>query len=140
MPKAVSRPQGDDESISSAVSSSEEISDMKGQWKGEFEGTNNGSVILDMDEGRSSFDGIAFLTDNSPDLPNYLVKIAAPKNKKEFTTKVSIIPVFRGEELPPKRFVELFPNAQLSNHAETSWTVDERTIKIDWKTEAGTIG
>ena len=113
---------------------------MKGQWKGKFEGTNSGSVILDMDERQNSFEGVAFLTENSPDLPNYLVEIEAPKGEREFNTNVRVLPVFKGEVLSTTRFAELFPNAQISSHAETSWTVGERSIKIDWKTDAGTIG
>ena len=113
---------------------------MKGQWKGKFEGTNDGGAILDMDEGQTCFKGIAFLTESNPELPSYLVEVETPKGKKEFTTKVAVFPVLRGEVLSPSRFTELFPDAQLSSHAETAWNVDERAIKIDWKTDAGTTG
>ena len=87
MLKAVSRPHGDVESMGSAVSSSEEISDMKGQWKGKFEGTNDGGAILDMDEGQTCFKGIAFLTESNPELPSYLVEVETPKVRRNSPPK-----------------------------------------------------
>ena len=113
---------------------------MKGQWKGKFDGTNSGSVILDMDERQNSFEGVGFLADNDSTLPNYIIEITAPKGEKVFTVKVRVLPVSNGEVLSSARFAELFPSTQLSSYAETKWHVDERVIKIDWKTEAGTSG
>ena len=113
---------------------------MKGQWKGKFDGTSSGSLVLDLDERATSFEGVAFLVEDNSELPNYLVEIEAPKGQQIFNTKNRVMPVFRGEVLDPKRFSELFPGVQLSSHADTNWNVDGRVVKVEWKTGAGTSG
>jgi len=48
---------------------------MKGQWIGEYSGTNTGTIMVNIDEFSSCFQGVAYLKDNNPLLPGTAVGI-----------------------------------------------------------------
>jgi hypothetical protein len=58
---------------------------MNGQWIGDYVGTNQGALIVDLDEVGDHYEGSAMAIENKPSLPPTLaVLLNVPKGQKTF--------------------------------------------------------
>jgi len=72
---------------------------MKGQWIGSYDGSNNGLIIVNIDEHPSYFEGVAYINESNNNLPSTAAffKTTIQDNKFQFRTKwISPINRFTG--------------------------------------------
>ena len=69
---------------------------LKGQWIARYSGSNNGTVVIELDEFEDHFAGTAVAWDDNTAHPNALVRIRTPsKSNTHHLDKVEIIPLDR---------------------------------------------
>jgi len=99
---------------------------MKGQWIGCYSGTFNGQIVVNVDECRNHYQGIAVLTDDNNAAPRVAVGFQTPNKNHEFTLRTREINVF-----DPR-------SGQISNWGSVQqyfpgWTMpDFVDVKISW--------
>ncbi len=114
---------------------------MKGQWKGEFNGTNSGTITLDADELSDCYDGYVYMKENDPNLPDYMVSFRTPDKSNLFDiNNLSIQAARDGERMSIAKLHEQFPQVIVPPQADTNWEINSQVIRIVWKTNLGTSG
>lgn len=71
---------------------------MHGQWIGRYSGTNDGLLVVDLDDAGDCFDGSACALDSNAQLPPTfadLTRTPIPKGKTEFELTVQLMPIDR---------------------------------------------
>ena len=120
---------------------------MNGQWRGKFEGSQNGSITVNVDERSTFYEGIAYL---DPENDSAAAPVAAsfrtPNKNNSFncrTTEVvpidpsSGFPVFPTHDDIRRRYGE---NFIMSQWADVSGSWKENNLKLSWKTDVGLEG
>jgi FRG domain len=118
---------------------------MNGQWIGEYSGTNEGTLVVDLDDAGKHFDGSAIIIETKQHLPPTFASFSqspVPKGKTEFKLEVRLAPVdpVSGEALPPKVVEQRYPGATMARVAQTRWKVIGEKIEVSWETDVGTSG
>lgn len=118
---------------------------MNGQWIGPYSGTNNGLLVLDLDDVGEHYEGSASALDNQTQLPptfaDFMVS-PIPKGKPEFELRVPLLPIDRASGHPTSwdELKKIYPDVEVPTFADTSWKVGAERIDISWKTDVGTQG
>ena len=117
---------------------------MKGQWIGNYEGTNAGEIILNLDETDDAYEGTAYLRESDERLPSTAVFIKTPnKNPVSSFMTTNIWPIN-----PVTGVIDPVDNVQALQqqgiYFPKSVTADFRlenfALNIKWKTDIGTTG
>jgi len=117
---------------------------MKGQWIGQYTGSNTGTIIVNVDEVRTHFQGSAFFKDNNAGLPGSVAFFKTPDKSKSFQFRVQpILPidpqtgVFSSwEQVKPHYATNLI----VPQWADVSGSWDAGCLKLAFKTDIGTGG
>lgn len=119
---------------------------MNGQWIGPYTGTNQGLLVLDLDDAGDYYDGSAYALENNAQLPPFLadlLRAQIPKGKEEFTLAVPLMPIDRvsGTVTTWDEAKKRYPlDVTVPNYAETHWKVSGDKIELSWRTNANTYG
>ena len=116
---------------------------VQGQWIGRPQGTNNGLLVLDLDELENGYAGHAYLFNEEPGAPHAVARIEL---KKKLDTYRNVdCRVFAIHPQFPVRLNNLdlardFPTVLFPQAATISLTVQAETIRATWSTNIGTHG
>lgn len=67
---------------------------MNGQWRGKFQGSQNGSITLNIDERQTSYEGIAYLHPDEDSAAALVASFRTPNKKNSFTCRTTeILPI-----------------------------------------------
>ena len=117
---------------------------MNGQWIGGYVGTNQGSLVLDLDEVGDRYEGSALALESNPSLPPTLAVLPnVPKGQKSFQLRTPLMPIDRmsGRAVSWDALKENYPSdVTHPNYADIKWDVGTDTIEISWVTDIGTNG
>lgn len=116
---------------------------MKGQWIGRYEGTNSGTIVVNVDELPTSFRGVAYLSEGDPTLPPTAAVFQTPTKANNQRIKVEVAPVH-----PHTRFIDSWdrvkalyaPDVVVPKSADADITWTEDSLKLEWQTDIGTKG
>jgi hypothetical protein len=117
---------------------------MKGQWLGEYTGTNSGRIMVNVDEFLSYYRGVAYLRDNNPQLPGSAVAFQTVDKRNSCEIQVSgIFPIDPKTGLVSnwenvKQFYA--HNVVLPTSATANITLDGDFLVLNWATNLGTTG
>lgn len=115
---------------------------MKGQWLGEFKGSSSGKIILNIDEMPSHFQGVAYVLQDDPAIPNSAAffKTRNKHNSFEFFTS-AIQPINPLTDTPDGwgTLKNLYPQASMSNWAFAKGARSEKFMVLSWITDQ-TVG
>ena len=64
---------------------------MNGQWLGKYTGTSSGSVMLNIDDLGTSFQGIAYVIDDDSSVPETAVGFRTVNKAKAFDLKLNTL-------------------------------------------------
>jgi hypothetical protein len=115
---------------------------MNGQWIGRYAGTNNGTMVLDLDDLGSVFQGLLFAYDDSPTLPRTFAYVEIPKSKNDSSGRLPLIHVERGTgaSLSEADVAARFEGISVPKYADVRWLIDTNGINVEWATDIGTNG
>jgi hypothetical protein len=117
---------------------------MKGQWLGQFQGTNTGGASLNIDERGNTYSGVAYFFDDNVQMPAVVVHFEIKKSDLENGTglcKSSWI-----NPLQPGSFTEVtwenvkafYPNAAFPKTIEIKFEYNGSSLSISAKTDINT--
>lgn len=115
---------------------------MKGQWIGNYVGSNNGGIILDLDELESCYQGVAVLIDNDIKLPITFARIKTPSKAPGFELEVALnlVDPHSGLISQWEHLRHKFPNVEFPSSAKTKWSFEGDQLAIGYQTNIGSFG
>ena len=115
---------------------------MKGQWVGNYLGTNTGEVIIEIDELRDCFEGVAYLYDSNTDLPATFAPFRTPNKSNSFNLSVNLGPIDKltGNPSNWQEVQSQYPGVTFPSTADTKWNLSSNSLEIKWTTNIGTFG
>lgn len=116
---------------------------MKGQWIGQFNGTTTGRIVINIDELHSCFQGIAYLLQDDPNIPNSAAyfNTTNKSNKFQFTTN-NIAAINPWPGLPDiwENIKQQYPNGIMSKSVTVTGTWSSELLSLSWTTDIETTG
>lgn len=116
---------------------------MNGQWIGNYQGSNEGTLILNIDELATSYRGIAYLHEGDLQLPGTAATFTTANKEKQFEVQAQVLPIS-----PITGMVDTWEN--IKNHcppgmifpsfADVTVKWNEDTLELSWTTDIGTFG
>jgi hypothetical protein len=117
---------------------------MDGQWIGDYGGTVSGTVMVNVDDRGSYFEGVAYLRPSGTDVPITGVSFRTVDKARDFAFKTSNIWAIdprTGHSTSWDSIKDLYPSGFLvSNEAEVAGSWDERHLTLSWRTDIGSSG
>ena len=113
---------------------------MKGQWIGRYQGTNNGLILVDIDDCGDHFEGRAHLYDDDPELTGQIVIIETKDRQTRHNLELQIMHtnLQTGEILTFDQFNEISKDVNLPGTATVKIDLKPRALHISWVTSVGT--
>lgn len=114
---------------------------MKGQWIGNYLGTNSGQIVVEWDERPDCFLGWAYLYEANSQLPHSsaFIRTVDKKNTQEF--EVSVGPITPSSFITPwDGFKDKFPHVEFPTKANVTANLLENSLHLKWKTNVGSEG
>ncbi len=117
---------------------------MKGQWIGHYIGETSGTIILNVDERPTCFQGIAYLIDQDPNLPTTaaLFKTSDKSHSLRFRTSL-LLPINPHSALPDlwEKVKSHYANdVTFSNFADVNLSWDEAHLSLSWTSDIDVSG
>jgi hypothetical protein len=117
---------------------------MQGQWIGRFSGTNSvGTILINIDDMGTHYAGHAVLYNDNTLLPHVFALIRTQDKGNAFHLCPDLLSVHphTGEPAAWDQIAPLFaPNIIFPKRADVDLEVNDKTLKVRWKTEIGTVG
>jgi hypothetical protein len=116
---------------------------MSGQWIGDFDGTYDGRVIINIDEQEDCFEGVVYHHPNA-NLPSSVLKLRTGNKEKSFRIRGEPIHAIdpRTQTFAPWESIrELYhPEVTFSATADINGSFDDDSLKLSWTTNIGVQG
>jgi len=117
---------------------------MKGQWVGEYIGSNNGLIIINIDERPSCFEGVAFLNENNKTLPSSAAFFSTKDKSRKFqfrTSNIAPINPLTGVTDFWKTVKDFYGDSvTIPEYADVTGSWDEEQLTLSWHSNIGTHG
>lgn len=113
---------------------------MKGQWIGRTKGEIEGKIIINIDDLRTYYSGVAYLFPDNKKLPTTASFFRTIDKNEIFSFKAFISPINprNGLTCEWKDIIEFYPNITLSTEAFVSGYFEENELYLNIKTNIGT--
>ncbi|NTU73929.1 FRG domain-containing protein [Candidatus Roizmanbacteria bacterium] len=117
---------------------------MKGQWIGKYTGASTGSIIVNIDELSSYFQGIAYLFEDNKNIPSVAAYFRTIDKNNEFQVRTGQIKAIN----PSNGFLEPWINIKqyysedvfVSDYAYVHGACTGDTLTLTWTSERGASG
>jgi hypothetical protein len=115
---------------------------MRGQWLGTYTGTSKGSIMVNIDERESCYQGTAYLVENDPIgfIPMASFKTADKNADFSFRTAPIRPASEQGLLLEWDQIRKAFPGHNFSRYADVTGSWDANSLKLTWTTDIGANG
>lgn len=117
---------------------------MKGQWIGQFSGTDEGLIVVNVDERPSIFEGVVYVNDDKSALPSHAAWFRTASKARTFsfrTTFISPINPTTGVTDSWENIKSLFgKDVVIPQYADVNGEWSESSLKMSWTTNIGTYG
>ena len=109
---------------------------MKGQWIGKFNGTNSGTVVLDLDEDKGGYDALLSVYDLNPEYPRTFSRFFLPKNSRHYFQTIGLdhLAVGTGAVLSDEEIKKKYPSIEMPRTADIEWNISGDKIDVKWQT------
>lgn len=99
---------------------------MKGQWLGQYDGENNGSIMINVDEINGHFEGVAYLRPKDEQLLGTVAYFSTDNTASKSTFEATTIPIDprTGHQSTWEEISNLYPEASHSKKAIVSYDVN----------------
>ncbi|OGP71402.1 MAG: hypothetical protein A2Y80_07550 [Deltaproteobacteria bacterium RBG_13_58_19] len=127
--------------------------EMKGQWIGKFSEITSsgnkitGSVIINIDEAPTHYQGVATLIEDDPKFPDiYAFFMTNDKSRNFIINRVAFLPINPENGMPVKTaddwgiIKQRYGVEKISNMVEVQGTLEEDKLMLRWTSESGAKG
>lgn len=116
---------------------------MNGQWKGNYTGSVDGLLVVNVDEQQNRFAGAAFIFPSDSRLPMMVVPFRTQNKDKEFQFQanqlIHVDPISR-KPAPWDAIKQHYPGVINSQHAEVKGFWDNNFLTLSWTISIGLTG
>jgi hypothetical protein len=115
---------------------------LKGQWRGFYNGTNAGSIVVDVDDMIDHFEGVAHIFSESPGMPASFVNFRT-ENKDwnvPFDAPVKPFNPINAHFLDKSQLPSMYPGLIFPDRAHVNIKLSMNFLTISWTTNIGTQG
>jgi hypothetical protein len=112
---------------------------MRGQWFGSYTGSSKGMIVVNVDEMKTAYQGVAYLLESDRSIPNAAVFFRTVNKEATFKFRTSDIrPINPQTGIPDAwsnvrdQFAE---NAYISGFADVEGQWSENSLQFSWKTD-----
>src|SRR5712691_2293421 len=117
---------------------------MKGQWVGNYTGSTDGLIIVNVDERSSFYQGVACLNENNKTFPSTAASFRTQNKDKEFRLRTDLmLPIdpLSGIPTPWDNVKHHFPEIMaFSKYADVNGSWGSDSLTLSWTTEIGATG
>ena len=115
---------------------------MKGQWIGNYNGTNQGQIIIELDEQPNNYVGWAYLFDSTPGHPPSSAQVITHSKDVDQENEFLVGPVNVGiaSVVSWQNEKEKYPGFIFPTKAKVKMKVDDQSLSLEWTTDIGTNG
>ena len=117
---------------------------MKGQWIGRYTGYSEGTIIVNVDERSSYYQGVAYLNEDNKDLPNTAAFFKSKTKNRDFQFRTDfILPInpFSGIVDSWEKIKQHYPeNVVISKYADVRGSWDDTSLSLSWTSALGANG
>jgi hypothetical protein len=117
---------------------------MNGQWIGTYDGATSGALHINIDEGESTFAGVAYLFTNTPELPPSVAYFETPNKDQNFSFRTNLIQAIDRDTfraVPWDSVKSKYGNdVMFSTYADITGTWDQNSLELNWTTDTGVTG
>ena len=115
---------------------------MQGQWIGNYEGTNKGLIIINIDDRGNYYEGIAYLYDSINSLPNFGAFFKTENKDRSFKIRTQFIMAID----PRTGFLDSWDNCKklyteniiIPEYADVEGEWNDESLSLKWLTNIGT--
>jgi len=115
---------------------------MNGQWLGKYNGSNTGTLVLDLDDRGDHFEGYVYAYNDDLKLPSTYAEIRTPDKGNSYKQKITIFPVdpHNGNPTTSEEISKIMPGVLHGTSADISFDFDGKNLTIEWTTDMGVTG
>jgi hypothetical protein len=118
------------------------MSGMSGQWLGPYTGTNPGTLIIELDDMGTYYEGRTFAYDDNPAMPSTFAFIKTANKESALHLDIRLYPIDPGTGNPTTwdELATRFPGIVFPTTASVGLNFTDTTLKVSWTTNIGTSG
>jgi len=119
------------------------MTQINGQWIGLFNGTNSGTLVLELDDMGSHYEGRAYAYDQNPAMPSTFAYIKTANKEKTIKLRLQLLPIDprNGEPTTWNQIASFFPTIVFPVFADVELSLGEKgCLNANWKTNIETSG
>jgi hypothetical protein len=115
---------------------------MNGQWLGRYSGSNVGTLVIELDDMGTHYEGRAFAYDDNTDLPGTFALLKTATKENGLHLRLPLFPIDPRTDDPTtwNQIASLFPNVVFPVFADVDLDFAGDTLKVSWKTNIETSG
>ncbi|MEP7355545.1 MAG: hypothetical protein ABI824_20130 [Acidobacteriota bacterium] len=118
---------------------------MNGQWMGAYKGiAHDGTLLVNIDERRSHFEGTAYFRPNNKEVPGSRVNFRTLDKEKEFkflTSNFAAIDPLTGNDTSFDAVKQFYPKGfSVASEIEVAGRWDKSHLEFGWQSEGGLSG
>jgi hypothetical protein len=115
---------------------------MNGQWMSRYTGTNSGTLVIDLDDKGTHYEGRACAYDDNTTLPSTFVIVKTQNKETRVQLRLQLYPIDprSGDATTWNQIASanLFPNIVFPQFAEVNFELQDDTLAVDWRTNIET--
>ena len=114
---------------------------MRGQWIGNYVGTDSGQYLINVDELKYSYKGVAFINSNNPEIPSIVSYFETPDKNHKFNFKThsfACIDPITYLIVDFERIKEKYVNAKIPKTAQIFGEYQDNQLKLTAETDLNT--
>lgn len=112
---------------------------MNGQWIGRYHGSSVGSIVTNIDERRTNFQGVAYLENDDKEQPHIATAFRTSDKNKHFEFRAHLIPINPITRLPDVNS-HFAAEVALPKYANVSGTWSDKALSLKWVTNLNNEG
>jgi hypothetical protein len=115
---------------------------MMGQWLGKYAGTSVGTLVVDLDDMGTHYEGRAYIYDDNPGLPSAFANVKTENKEPEVQLRLQLLPIDprSGDATTWNQLASSFPNIVFPTFADVTVALQGDTLSVDWRTNIETTG
>jgi len=115
---------------------------LNGQWVGTYTGSSKGSIIVNVDERASNYQGVAYLVNDDVKLPETATLFTTPDKSKEFSFRAdAILAIDRasGDVVPWQSIADKYQGVIFPKYTDVKASLGGDSLSLSWATDLGTV-
>lgn len=116
------------------------MNELNGQWVGMYDGSSNGTIIVNIDKTESGYRGVAYLSGEDTAVPGSVAGFAVSNERSEFNFRTDWFIAFdrvSGQGVSLEVMADKYPDVSFPKYADVHGSLEDGVLKLFWTTDVG---